>query len=572
MSGSVAVVLLLAALAAAALGAIVGALFARGQAAARLGALSAQVAAGQAALDTTTRQSETALADAHQRAQTALLEAEGRAGASLADASRQVEALRAESAAAQAAFAQQRAALESEARSAQADAARLEALLDSERAASGDRATLLAQANEQLREAFGALSAEALRSNNEAFVQLAESRLGQARTAAAGDLDARQQAIDGIVAPLRETLTQVQAQLGEAERTRAGSQAALAEQIGAMRMTSEQLRTETAQLVTALRAPQVRGRWGELQLERALETAGLVEHVDYVTQATSSTEDGVVRPDAVVHLPGGKNVVLDSKVAFAGYLEAMEARDEATRANRLKAHARHMRDHIDSLGAKAYWQRFSPSPEFVVCFVPADAFLDAALREDPALLDHAFARNVVVATPSTLIALLRTVAYTWRQEALAANAAEVHKLGRELYQRLSTMGGHIDKLGRQLNGSVNAYNDAVRSLDSRVMVTARKMADLKVVEPGSELSAGRQVSELTTSSQAPELTEKRVVALEGGRGAGSRKAGGTTGRADAAEPAGAASAAQIAGQEDLLAAVGDDRLFGADRGAAADAP
>ncbi|MDR1998587.1 MAG: DNA recombination protein RmuC, partial [Frankiaceae bacterium] len=215
-----------------------------------------------------------------------------------------------------------------------------------------------------------------------------------------------------------------------------------------------------------------------------------------------------------------KNVVLDSKVAFAGYLEAMEARDEPTRAARLKAHARHMREHIDSLAAKAYWARFSPSPEFVVCFVPADAFLDAALREDPALLEHAFTRNVVVATPSTLIALLRTVAYTWRQEALAANAAQVHDLGRELYHRLSTMGGHVDKLGRQLNGAVNAYNDAVRSLDARVMVSARRMAELKVVEvvePDAQLSAGRQVSLVTIASQAPELTGGRVVTLSTGR-------------------------------------------------------
>ncbi|MDR1999596.1 MAG: DNA recombination protein RmuC, partial [Frankiaceae bacterium] len=263
----------------AALGALIGALRARLRSAARLGELSARL----------------------EGAQTALAEA-GRLG----------EAQRAEFAAARAELVQQRAALiaeraqlEGEARSAQGDAARLEAMLESERAAAGDRAALLARADEQLREAFGALSAEALRHNNEAFAQLAESRLGQERVAAAGDLAARQQAIDAIVAPLRETLTRVQAQLGEAERSRAGSRAALAEQIGAMRVASEQLRTETAQLVTALRAPQVRGRWGELQLERALETAGMVEHVDYVTQATSSTEEGSLRPDAVVRLPGG---------------------------------------------------------------------------------------------------------------------------------------------------------------------------------------------------------------------------------------------------------------------------
>jgi DNA recombination protein RmuC len=255
-----------------------------------------------------------------------------------------------------------------------------------------------------------------------------------------------------------------------------------------------------------------------MQLERAVEAAGMTEHIDYVTQETVSGPDGKLRPDMVVRLVGGKSVVVDSKVAFAGYLEAMEAKDEATRAARLKAHARHLRTHIDALANKSYYEYFSPSPEFVVCFVPADAFLDAAMREDPALLEHAFERNVVVATPSTLVALLRTVAYTWRQDALAANAAEVHKLGRELYQRLSTMGGHIDKLGRSLNSAVGSYNQTVSSLESRVLVTARKMTDLKVIEPGEAIEVPAQVTETARSTQAPELTEQRLVALPKPRG------------------------------------------------------
>jgi DNA recombination protein RmuC len=384
--------------------------------------------------------------------------------------------------------------------------ARLSAELDAARAAECDREL-------RLREAFDSLAGDALRRNNEAFVALAEARLATARTAATGDLVQRQQAIEGMVAPLRESLDRVQQQLRTVERERAGSYSALLEQIGTMRQTSEQLRTETAQLVTALRAPQVRGRWGELQLERAVEAAGLTEHVDYITQATATDDDGTVRPDLVVRLVGGKNVVVDSKVAFSGYLEAMEARDERTRAARLKAHARHLREHIDSLGAKAYWERFTPAPEFAVCFVPADAFLDAALREDPALQEHAFARNVVLATPSTLVALLRTVAYTWRQDALAANAAEVHQLGRELYQRLSTLGGHIDKLGRSLSSAVGSYNQTVSSLESRVLVTARRMTELKVVDPSDQLDTPKQVTDSARSTQAPELTEQRVVAL-----------------------------------------------------------
>jgi DNA recombination protein RmuC len=391
--------------------------------------------------------------------------------------------------------------------------ARTTAALDAERAAARERDAQQRQSEQQLREAFGALAGEALRHNNEAFVALAESRLGTARTAADGDLTARQQAIEAMVKPLRESLERVQQELHRVERERAGSYSALLEQIATMRQTSDQLRTETAQLVTALRAPQVRGRWGELQLERAVEAAGMTEHIDYDTQPTAQGENGSVRPDLVVHLVGGKRVVVDAKVAFSGYLEAMEARDEATRAARLRAHARHLREHVTSLGDKAYWERFTPTPEFVVCFVPADAFLDAALREDPTLLEHAFGRNVVIATPSTLVTLLRTVAYTWRQEALAANAAEVHRLGRELYQRLSTVGGHLDKLGKSIGDAVATYNKTIMSLETRVMVTARKMWDLKVVDGSELLEAPRQLTETVRLAQAPELIDQRLVSL-----------------------------------------------------------
>jgi DNA recombination protein RmuC len=402
-----------------------------------------------------------------------------------------------------------RARAQAEADSVRADNARLAATLEAERAATRDRAADEAR----LREAFHALAGEALNRNNEAFTALAEARLSAARTTADGDLAQRQQAIEGMITPLRETLDRVAYQVNTVEKERAGSYAKLLEQIGTMRQTSEQLRTETAQLVTALRAPQVRGRWGEMQLRRAVEAAGMTEHIDFVEQETVSGPDGRLRPDLVVHLVGGKQVVVDSKVAFAGYLEAMEAKDDTTRTARLRAHARHLRTHIDSLGDKSYYEHFAPSPEFVVCFVPADAFLDAALQQDPALLEHAFDRNVVVATPSTLVALLRTVAYTWRQEALAANAAEVHQLGRELYQRLATMGGHIDKLGRSLNNAVGDYNKTVSSLESRVLVTARKMIDLKVVEPADAVAAPGQVTEHARSTQAPELADQRVVAL-----------------------------------------------------------
>ncbi|MDT4916751.1 MAG: recombination protein RmuC, partial [Pseudonocardiales bacterium] len=384
---------------------------------------------------------------------------------------------------------------QAEAQQAREQIARLAATLDAERAAAAERLHTEAAAEQRLREAFSALAGDALQRNNEAFAELAEAKLATAKASADGELAQRQQAIEGMVGPLRESLDRVQQQLNAVERERVGSYSKLLEQVSMMRTTSEQLHKETNQLVNALRAPQVRGRWGEMQLERTVEAAGLTEHIDYVTQVTVDGPDGRLRPDLVVRLVGGKSIVVDAKVAFSGYLEAMEARDEVTRAARLKAHARHLRDHIDALGAKAYWEHFTPSPEFVVCFVPADAFLDAALREDPTLLERAFEQNVVVATPSTLVALLRTVAYTWRQEALAANAAEVHRLGRELYQRLSTMGGHIDKLGRSLNNAVGDYNKTVSSLETRVLVTARRMIDLDVVTSTEVLEHPTQITE-----------------------------------------------------------------------------
>jgi DNA recombination protein RmuC len=248
----------------------------------------------------------------------------------------------------------------------------------------------------------------------------------------------------------------------------------------------------------------VRGRWGELQLRRVVESAGMVEHCDFAEQETSAGVDGTLRPDLVVKLAGGKQVVVDAKVPFAGFIEAMDARDDSIRATRLRAHARHLRDHIDRLAGKAYWERFAPTPEFVVLFVPADAFLQAALEQEPALLEYAFERNVVIATPSNLIALLRTVGYAWRQEALAQNAQQVYDLGRELHSRLATMGGHLSRLGGQLENAVKSYNQAVASMESRVLVTARRFGELKVTD--DDLASPPQISDaMPRQLQAPEL-------------------------------------------------------------------
>jgi DNA recombination protein RmuC len=339
-----------------------------------------------------------------------------------------------------------------------------------------------------------------------------EHRLEQSlRTVSADALQHHSSEFARLVAPLTSTLSKVEQQVAAVERERVEAYAGLREQVRAAHTTSEQLRTETRQLVTALRAPQVRGRWGEHQLRRIVEAAGLLEHCDFTEQAVSTTEDGTLRPDMVVTLAGGKHVVVDSKVPFNAYLEAMEARDEATRGDRLTAHARALRGHVDALSAKAYWTRFDPSPEFVVLFVPADTFLDAALQRDALLLEHAFARDVVLATPSTLIALLRTIAYTWRQEALAENAAQVHALGRELHSRLATMGGHLTKVGTALNSAVGAYNSAVGSLEGRVLVTARRFADLQVTT--AELHGPRQVETVARQPQAPELVASAAEAL-----------------------------------------------------------
>jgi DNA recombination protein RmuC len=340
-----------------------------------------------------------------------------------------------------------------------------------------------------------------------ALSALAQAEVNLSLNATSEEMAQRQHQIESLLAPMRSALDRVQAELSQSERERLRAAAALDEHLSAMRLSSEGLRSETGQLVNALRAPQIRGRWGELQLERAIEAAGMVEHVDYRTQVSSPGPDGVVRPDMVVTLVGGRHIVIDAKVAFAGYLEAMEAADPAKRADRLRAHARQLRNHVDSLSEKAYWEAFDPSPEFVVCFVPADAFLDAALRVEPGLLEHGFARNVVIATPSTLVALLRTIAYTWRQESLAKNTAEVSKLGRELYQRLAGLDGHLEKLGRALAGSVAAFNASIGTLEGRVLVSARRLADLSVVDTHADGTLAPPEQILTTTRSVGSVPE-----------------------------------------------------------------
>ena len=329
---------------------------------------------------------------------------------------------------------------------------------------------------------FDGIAARALERNNASFLELATSRLATTQAEASGALEQRQQAIRHLVEPIEHSLGQVSERLRELELARTEAYVSLTEQVANLRDTQELLRDQTGNLVTALRAPAARGRWGELQLRRAIELAGMLRHCDFVEQPSVTTADGRLRPDVVVQLPGGKQVVVDAKVPMQAYLEAVEATDDTTRTRRLVDHARQLRNHVTQLSAKAYWEQFSPSPDFVVLFVPGDALLGAALEHDPSLLDDAAGMRVLLATPVTLIAVLRAVAMGWRQEALADNAREVCELGRELYKRLSVLGDHVGGVGRNLERAVDSYNRAVGSLESRVMVTARRFVDLDVAD------------------------------------------------------------------------------------------
>lgn len=311
------------------------------------------------------------------------------------------------------------------------------------------------------------------------FEGLASRALAGTRDEAGRELESSRRAVEQLVTPLREQLGLVEGQLRGLELDRARAHAQLQEQVTGVRRSSELLGRETASLVDALRRPQARGRWGEVQLRRCVEYAGMLDRCDFTEQATLPGPDGaVLRPDLVVRLAGGRSVVVDAKVTLAAYLEAVECDDERQAAERMAAHARHLRAHVDRLADKAYWRRLPSTPEFVVLFLPGEAFLAPALEADPDLLEHAFARRVHLATPTTLLSMLRTVAYAWQQETLAEDAAAVLAAGRELFDRLSTFGGHVDKLGRSLGRTVADFNAAVGSLERAVLPPARRLSEL----------------------------------------------------------------------------------------------
>jgi len=377
--------------------------------------------------------------------------------------------------------------------------------LDQERQQSQEKLQVLDDAQKKLTDAFRALAAESLKSNNQSFLELARTTMEKFQESAKGDLEKRQQAIDSLVKPVRESLDKVDKKIHEVEKAREGAYQGLREQVGSLLDTQKELRSETSNLVKALRRPQVRGRWGEIQLKRVVEMAGMLEHCDFFQQQSTDTGEGRLRPDLLVRLPAGKNIVVDAKAPLAAYLEAVEATDDITRVDRLKAHARQVRTHITQLGRKAYFDQFDPAPEFVVLFLPGEVFFSAALEYDPSLIEFGVDEKVIVASPTTLIALLRAVAYGWRQELLAENAREISELGRDLHKRLADMGKHLTRLGKSLGTATSAYNSAVGSLESRVLVSARKFKEMGSAGASVDIDDLPRVEASVRQLQAPEL-------------------------------------------------------------------
>jgi DNA recombination protein RmuC len=389
-----------------------------------------------------------------------------------------------------------------------ADIAALRVELDHERTAAAEKVAVLAQAREELTTQLRSMCAEALRGNNEQFIQLAKAQFEQLQLEARHDLDTRQRAVESLVLPIKDSLEKVGAEVKTLEQSRRQDVGMLSSQLRTVAETNERLRLETGNLVTALRAPSVHGRWGEMQLKNAVESAGMLAYCDFVEQASGRDDDErVLRPDLVVRLPGGRSVVVDAKTPIQALLDAAQTDDEAVRAQRLADFVRNVREHIAALKAKAYWQQFESAPDFVVMFLPGESFFRAAIEQDPSLLELHASSRIVLASPATLITMLRTIASSWREEKIAESARAVSQLGRELYERLATMVEHVSVLGRRLDSAVQAYNQTVGSLERRVLVSARRFTD-HGISSSKELVELNPVEKSTQPPQTIELQER----------------------------------------------------------------
>src|ERR1044072_8297793 len=387
------------------------------------------------------------------------------------------------------------------------DNARLLANLEGERRAAQERSESFKRVTEELAEKFKALSRDALKDNNQEFLNLARATLEQFQTKAKGELDQRQQAIDQLVKPLKDSLEKVDGKIGELEKSRAGAYAELREQVKSLATQQLELRNETGNLVKALRTPHVRGRWGEIQLRRVVELAGMLQYCDFTEQETVATEDGWIRPDVIVRLPGNRTIVVDAKVPFEAFYESVTTADEVIRVERLKEHARLVRTHIGALSKKSYWETVQPTPEFVLLFLPGENFYSAALEQDPKLIEDGINQKVIIATPTTLIALLKAISYGWQQEQRAANADEVGKLGKELYDRMRTFVSYFADIGRNLDRALESSKKGVGSLEARVLGTARKFRERGAIA-GEEIDT---VEPVDKSSRTLNLDEGGVL-------------------------------------------------------------
>src|SRR5215472_5958624 len=389
----------------------------------------------------------------------------------------------------------------------------LEATLAGERRNTEEKLRLLQDAGEQLKVQFKSLAAAALDSNNTNFLQLAKSVLQNYQTQAASDLAQKEQAVKNLVEPIAQSLAGMNLQIQELEKTRAEAYGTLTSQVASLLDTQKALQTETGNLVKALREPQARGRWGELQLHRVLELSGMLEYCDFKEQLSFNDEERRFRPDVIVDLPGGKQVVVDAKVPLTAYLSALEAGDELARNICLAEHARQVRVHIDSLASKAYWSHLPCTPEFVVLFLPGEVFFRAAMDADSELIEYCVSQKVIVTSPTTLIALLKAVAYGWNQKNLAESARKISEAGKTLYERLCTMTDHLERMGKRLGGAVESYNDLVASMERRVLPEARKFPDLDRSLAAESLPEPKQLDRTVRELQAQDWQEMQPAEL-----------------------------------------------------------